>query len=424
MPRTTILTDELVKALVAVGQVDVLVGAPTFNNGGTIGRVVTAIHTGLAHHFPRERTVLICPDGGSDDGTLELARAAPVAAEERLASASLRTTHRIVAPYAGRPGRAAGMRAVFAAADLLGARTVLLVDPAIDGFDPTWTAALARPVAQGEADLVLPIHPRERFSGALVTQLVRPLLGTAYARRLTAGLSGAFGCSGRLATRMAVHPLWEGDVTRAALEVWMVATALSDDLQLLQVHLGACRFAARPAPARLPDLFEQVVGAAFASLERDADVWIARGAAVDLPVRGEPHAAGGPRAAVDSGPLAERFRNGVRELSPLLRDIVEAKTFERLQAAAAGGNGPPAIPDPLWVTVVYEFAAAAHHGIMTREHLTGAMVPLYLGRIASFFDEVAHGDEDAHRERLAALEREYEVQRPRLIERWTNRDGR
>jgi hypothetical protein len=97
--------------------------------------------------------------------------------------------------------------------------------------------------------------------------------------------------------------------------------------------------------------------------------------------------------------------------------------LEGLQAAAASGEQPPRILDPLWVTTVYEFAASAHRAVMNRNHLAQALVPLYLGRTASYFAEIASaGSVAIPAETLATLEREYERQRPRLVERW-NADG-
>ena len=55
---------------------------------------------------------------------------------------------------------------------------------------------------------------------------------------------------------------------------------------------------------------------------------------------------------------------------------------------------------------------------MTREHLTQALVPLYLGRTASFFSEIAALDEGAYMDRLLSLDREYETLRPSLVDRW------
>ncbi len=424
MPRPSILSDELLRQLVAVGQVDILVGLPTFNNAATIGDIVKTLHVGLAKHFPRERTVLISPDGGSDDGTPDLVRTAPLADAERQGSTTLRTTHRVSAPYRGLPGRAGGVRAVFAAADLLQAKAVVLIDADLISLTPDWVAELARPVWKDEADVVLPIHPRHRFEGPLLGQLVRPLLGTAYARRLHANLTTDFGCSGKLAARLVNHAMWEGDLSRPAFDVWLVATALAEDLRLGQVHLGPCRFTPRPSRTSLPELFGQVVGTAFDCLDRHAPAWCTRTEPSEPPVIGEPREAEGPDVPIAAGPLVERFRSGVRDLAPLLREILTPATLERLHTAAASEDEVPQLPDPVWVGAVYEFAASAHRGVMNREHLTQAMVPLYLGRTASFFAEIASADEPALRERITALEHEYESRRPYLLELWNSEGGR
>lgn len=424
MARPSILSDELLRQLMAVGQVDIMVGVPTLNNAATIQEVVRTIHVGLAKHFPRERTVLVNVDGGSDDGTVDLLRSAPMADEELRGSATLRTTHRVSAAHSGLPGRAAGERTVFAAADLLQARAVVLIDADLTSMTPQWVAELARPVWQDEADLVLPIHPRRRFDGSLLSQLVRPLLGAAYARRLRSHVAGDFGCSGRFASRLVAHAMWERDLTRPALDVWLVATALAEDLRLRQTHLGPCLLASRPARVGLPELFEHVVGATFASLDLHAPAWLPRAGATDTPTNGTPWPPAMNETHVDPAPLAERFRTGVRDLAPLLGEILSHGTLARLLAAVAPGGPTVSIPDNLWVTTVYEFAAASHRGVMSREHLTQALVPIYLGRTASFFSEIASADEPAHRERLVTLEQEYETLRPYLVERWNAEGGR
>ena len=68
------LSDALLRQLIAVGQVDILVGLPTLNNAATIVDVVRAINVCFTRDFPRLRTVMINSDGGSTDGTPELIR--------------------------------------------------------------------------------------------------------------------------------------------------------------------------------------------------------------------------------------------------------------------------------------------------------------------------------------------------------------
>ena len=69
MTEESLLSDEFVRQLTAVGGVDILVGVPTLNNRTTVERVIDAILIGLVKYYPGERSVLINPDGGSKDGT-------------------------------------------------------------------------------------------------------------------------------------------------------------------------------------------------------------------------------------------------------------------------------------------------------------------------------------------------------------------
>ena len=105
------LSDALLRQLIAVGQVDILVGLPTLNNAATILDVVRAIHVCFTRDFPRLRTVMINSDGGSTDGTPEMIRTASFTGEDVVqTSHSLRTHHRVVVPYHGLPGKHAALR--------------------------------------------------------------------------------------------------------------------------------------------------------------------------------------------------------------------------------------------------------------------------------------------------------------------------
>src|SRR5437660_11572189 len=72
LAEDSFLTDDFLRQLINVGEVDILVGLPTHNNAKTVGSVVHTIRTGILRSFPRERAVIINADGGSRDGTPEL----------------------------------------------------------------------------------------------------------------------------------------------------------------------------------------------------------------------------------------------------------------------------------------------------------------------------------------------------------------
>ena len=48
-----------------IGEADILIGIPSFNNSRTIGHVVKAVQTGLSKYFPDRKSILVNSDGGS-----------------------------------------------------------------------------------------------------------------------------------------------------------------------------------------------------------------------------------------------------------------------------------------------------------------------------------------------------------------------
>ena len=104
MAEESFLTDDFLRQLINVGEVDILVGLPTHNNAKTIGSIVQTIQSGILHVFPRERAVIINADGGSRDGTPELVTGVSID-DVRPASNlyALRTLHSISTQYASSP---------------------------------------------------------------------------------------------------------------------------------------------------------------------------------------------------------------------------------------------------------------------------------------------------------------------------------
>jgi len=420
----SILSDELLRQLIAVGQVDVLVGVPTLNSAATVGTVVRAVHQSFATDFLRERTVLINSDGGSSDGTPDVVRGASLREGETLiVPGALRTMHRISAPYHGLPGKGNALRTLFAAAELLQAKAVAVFDADVTSIEPWWLARLVRPILEGKAEFVAPVFPRHPLDGLLVTQIVRPVMRAAYGRRIREPLASEFSCSGRLASYYLAKGRWDEPLLRDGIDLWLTATTLSGGFACGEAPLGPRVQAPNPARPGLPEVFGQVVGSLFACLELHEAFWFGQhrselapsfGPAVDpLP---EPH-------GLDPAPFAEAFRTGVRDLAPVLEEIFLPGTLEAVRAAAHA-EGPIRYPDELWIATVYEAAAAHRRARMHREHLTRALVPLYLGRAAAFVEEQGAREGPAVEQVLDELGAAYERALPRLVEMWPPQNGR
>src|ERR1700686_4130695 len=99
-----VLTDDFLRQLINVGEVDILVGLPTHNNAKTIGSIVRPLQGGIFQWVPPGRAVIINVDGGSRDGTTELVTGVSID-DVRPASNlnALRTLHSISTKYASNP---------------------------------------------------------------------------------------------------------------------------------------------------------------------------------------------------------------------------------------------------------------------------------------------------------------------------------
>jgi glycosyltransferase involved in cell wall biosynthesis len=138
-----LLNDDLLRHLIAAGQVDIVIGLPTLNNAETIADVVRTASHGLTSYFPRARTVIISADGGSRDGTPEIVEQLSSRAADAFDTRGvLRTQHHISASYGGVPGKAGAIRLIFAVAELLQARAVAVLDPEVTSGTPAWIEAL------------------------------------------------------------------------------------------------------------------------------------------------------------------------------------------------------------------------------------------------------------------------------------------
>jgi hypothetical protein len=410
------LSDALLRQLIAVGQVDILVGLPTLNNAATIVDVVRAVHVCFTRDFPRLRTVMINSDGGSTDGTPELIRSASFTeADTVLTSHSLRTLHRVVAPYHGLPGKHTALRTMFAAVELTQAKVLVVVDPLGPTTSPERVTELISPIARSEVEFLAPCHHRHPRDGVLVTQLVRPLVRALYGVALDEPLGAEFSCSGRFASHCLDQGIWDREVARFAIDLWLRTEAVAEGFPVGQIW--------RPAPTvagawtTLREAVQQVVLALIESLRAHDSFWRKVNGVVELRRWGTDPTESPDAPTWDYQALAEQARHDIGEIRPLLEEVLEASLLARIVEETSSLELDP--DDDLWVRTVYAFAATTRRGPTSLEHLAGMLVPLYLWRAAAFMTHATREADATVREELESLCQTFQRLKPLLVERWS-----
>ncbi len=423
MAEETFLSDEFVRRLSAVGEVDILVAVPTFNNRGTVEQVVNAIQLGLVKHFPRERVVLINPDGGSNDGTPEAVKNASVPDFRALISSSpLRTIHRISTTYGGVDGRSNSWRIIMAAADLLRAKACAVLSPDLESITPEWIEALVRPIYKEQFDLVTPIYHRHKYDGLLVKNIIAPTIRSVYGVKVREPVGSEFGFSGRLACHYMEQDVWHEEFVRARTEIWMTTRAIADGFRLCQSFLGPKIHAPESSAQNIVATIQDTLGALFRCMEDQQSYWVSRSEPPQpVPVFGFEYSSGLEPRRINRKKMLTMFQNGVSQLAPILESILSAETLGEIQGVSQQDEKHFLFPDELWVKTIYEFAASYHHSVMNREHLLQALTPIYRGRICSVVLESQRADAEQIERRIEALGQEYEKLRPQLVEEWSRK---
>src|SRR5881397_2373460 len=233
--ETSALAAEMRDALRSQARADLVVGIPSFRNAATIGHVTKTAAEGLRRHFPEMRAVIVNADGGS--------------------------------------GKGSAFRAIFEAVVLLNAKACAVVDSDLRSITPEWIARLVGPVIRGEADYVTPLYARHKHDGTITNTIAYPLTRALYGARVRQPIGGEFGFGADLARIYLAEPVWDSDVARFGIDIFMPPTALVRGVGVAQAFLGAKIHDPKDPGTDLGPMFTEVVGTMLALARRHAGVW-------------------------------------------------------------------------------------------------------------------------------------------------------
>jgi hypothetical protein len=271
------------------------------------------------------------------------------------------------------------------------------------------------PVVADGIDLTVSCYPRKKFEGLITSSIAYPLTRALYGKRIHCPLSSDLCFSSAFMDRSLAET--GAQAIRASNTVWIPTYAALRGFQVGEVHVGL-----RPAASRDADdlgtVITDVVGALYAGMEQHAAFWQRiRGS---QPVRpyGRPLVVSEDTATVNVSPMIDAFQLGYRNLLDVWglflppAALVELKRLTRIPAEQFR------IPDDLWARIIYDFGLGYRLRPISRDHLLRAMVPLYLGWVASYAAEVRDAGPQAVQERLERVGAVFEAQKPYLLSRW------
>jgi glycosyltransferase involved in cell wall biosynthesis len=402
----TALDDLARRRMRQLGGTDIVVGLPAYKNGRTIAGVMTALAEGIRQHFPEARGLLVVSDGGSTDDTLEVA--------SRVALPG--GVDRVVGPYLGVTGKGSAIRAVLEAADTLGASACAIVDADVRSITPEWINRLVSPVLSGKADFVTPIYTRDRHEVTINDLIAFPLTRALYGRDLRQPLGGEVAMSPRAVKSLLGRDVWETDVARFGIHVWMTTLAINAGWQLYQAPLGTKTHDYKDPTVGFEPKFLQIVGTLFRLMTIYRRIWPEVANVMAVPVWGDLTHLDPEPVPTTRQTLWEGFKKGVKRYRRNINAILDTEQRELLKELLAAER--PVFPVDAWAKIVMDFAVVYNRGEGDPDKVALALLPLYYARKASLLTELEGKPWTAVEEAILAQADAFVECKAHLVDRW------
>src|SRR5439155_27071648 len=136
-----------------------------------------------------------------------------------------------------------------------------------------WVARLLGPIVAKRADYVTPRYAHHKYDGTITNSIACPLTRALYGLRIRQPIGGEFGFHAALARAYLAQPVWDGDVARFGIDIFMTTTANARHSRIAQAFLGAKVHDPKDPAADLGPMFTQVVGTLFHLAHEHEAIW-------------------------------------------------------------------------------------------------------------------------------------------------------
>jgi hypothetical protein len=387
---------------------DILVGIPCYNNQGTIDHVIQMVSHGLHKHYKDLRSVIMVADGGSTDDTREVAKEFQIKPWQE----------KIVSIYRGPGGKGSAFRSIFEAAKRLKVKACMVVDSDLRSIDSDWVTYLLQPILETDYQYVSPLYSRYKYDGTITNNIVYNLTRALYGLRVRQPIGGDFAFVGELADYYIDQDVWETDVARYGIDIWMTTNAITKNFRICQSNLGVKIHDAKDPAESLGPMFRQVIYTLFVLMEQNEAFWKGVKGSRSLPTFGLDKFKEPDPIQVDLERLVKEYKSGFRHFKGLYKSIFCEECYAELKKCAGKAKTKFTMPVKTWAMVLYEAAATFHAWTGNRTQLVNLITPLYLGRVASFINQTKKVSSSQAEEVVEEQAQVFEDQKNYLIRVW------
>jgi hypothetical protein len=323
-----------------------------------------------------------------------------------------------VSIYRGPGGKGSAFRSIFEAARRLKVKACMVVDSDLRSITSDWVKYLLEPILEKDFQYVSPLYSRYKYDGTITNNIVYNLTRSLYGLRIRQPIGGDFAFVGDLAKYYIEQDVWETDVSRYGIDIWMTTNAITNNFNICQANLGVKIHDAKDPAKSLGPMFQQVIHTLFVLMEQNETAWKAVKGSRTVPLFGLEKLMEPNSITVDLEGLVKEYKTGFRHFKGLYKDIFCPDCFEALKKCAKKAKTKFIMPVKTWVMVLYETAATFHRWKDNRTQLVNLVTPLYLGRVASFINQTKKMTSVEAEEVVEQQAQVFEDEKDYLIEIW------
>ena len=407
-PFFTALREHSIKRLEEIGHADLLIGIPCYNNDQTIGHVMKMASRGAVEFFPGVRVLIFVSDGGSTDDTRDEAYNLELDPY----------TEKLVQIYRGIPGKGSAFRAIFEAASYLKVKATLVLDADLRSITPDWIQKLASPVISGEYDYVAPLYSRYKYDGTITNNIAYNMTRMLYGKRIRQPIGGDFCFSTPLAQMYLKEDVWDTDVAKFGVDIWMTTMAITSGCRMCQARLGAKVHGKKDPGTSLGPMFREVVIIMFTLMEKYEKEWKKVKESLPVEIVGESLTEEPEPFPIDKETLAEKFKIGYSHFAPLWKSILSKESLKVIKDLQKANPDELLIDIDLWAYILYDFATTFHTWQKNRVKLVNMMTPLYYANVISFVNRTEKMSNSEAEQVIEEYAKRFEHLKPYLAKKW------
>jgi hypothetical protein len=271
---------------------------------------------------------------------------------------------------------------------------------------------LASATLSSGTDLVVAhYHPGSR-EALLNSAILYPVTRALFCARPRFPLALDLGVSMRMAERLATVAQRFTAAGQEDALIWPVSEGAIAGFTLSEADIPA-RIAPTPSSTDLNALLNQIAGSLFSDIDAKASFW--QRMRNTVPPRGISQVPE-PSEPLDVTAMLESFHLAYSNLHEIWALVLPPHTLLGLKHLSVMPQDAFRMPDNLWTRIVYDFILAYRLRTINRNHLLGALTPLYLAWVASHLILVHSGiPPERHIEEQAVA---FETDKPYLVSRW------